>query len=339
MFPDSFEKIIEKNNIPISVSFELTYRCNQKCLFCYQPSPHSSKGEMGTEKVKDVLRQLAREGTLFLSLTGGEPLARPDFWEIARYAGSLKFALTLQTNGTLIDSSAAEKLREIGFFQAHISLLGATKATHDKLAGMDGAFRRARMAVGLLKEKGITVLTKTTIVKENAGELGEIQAIAEELGATPVFSHTVFPGGGFCEIPLKHRISDDDMRSAVRFLLEGEESSAGSDIERDSDGPVCFAGRTEACITPTGLVQPCVGFFMPVGDLNERTFREIWTSSERLNEFRELKVSSYGGCGECGLLSLCQVCPGMGYVERGSFRGPSPENCRATRILKEVING
>ncbi|MBF0217734.1 MAG: radical SAM protein [Candidatus Omnitrophica bacterium] len=339
MFPESFEKIIENNNIPISVSFELTYKCNQKCLFCYQPSPHSSDGEMGTEKVKDVLRELALEGTLFLSLTGGEPLSRPDFWEIARYARSLKFALTLQTNGTLIDRRTAEKLRALGFFQAHISLLGQSAATHDALTGMDGAFVRATGAIKLLKRAGLTVLTKTTVVKGNAAELGKIQELAEELGAAPIFSHTVFPGGGFCKTPIEHRISDDDMRGVVRFLSSDGGGPDEFNIERDTDGPVCFAGRTEACVTPTGLVQPCVGFFMPIGDLNKNTFREIWTGSGRLNEFRALKVRSYGGCGECGLLSLCEVCPGMGFMENGSLLGPSPENCRATRILKEVIHG
>src|ERR1700716_2569007 len=86
--------------IPIAVQFDLTYRCNERCIHCYLD--HDDHGEMTTAEVKHVLDQLAAAGTLFLTLSGGELLVRKDFFELLAYARSLAFDVKIKTNAILI---------------------------------------------------------------------------------------------------------------------------------------------------------------------------------------------------------------------------------------------
>ena len=88
------------DGIPLSVHFDLTYRCNERCVHCYLD--HDDHGEMTTGEVKSVLDQLAAAGTLFLILSGGELLLRKDFFELLAYARGLGFDVKLKTNGILL---------------------------------------------------------------------------------------------------------------------------------------------------------------------------------------------------------------------------------------------
>src|SRR5712675_3263368 len=101
-----------KLNIPLSVQLDLTYRCNERCVHCYLD--HDDHGEMTTAEIKDVLEQLAEAGTFFLTLSGGEVLMRRDFFEILEYARELKFNVRIKTNGVMIRTSEARRMRDLG---------------------------------------------------------------------------------------------------------------------------------------------------------------------------------------------------------------------------------
>src|SRR5581483_3779715 len=98
--------------VPLSVQFDLTYRCNERCIHCYLD--HDDHGEMTTAEIKGVLRQLADAGVFFLTLSGGEVLVRRDFFQIVEYARSLFFNVKVKTNGVLIHDEGARRLAELG---------------------------------------------------------------------------------------------------------------------------------------------------------------------------------------------------------------------------------
>jgi len=86
--------------VPLSVQMDVTYRCNERCVHCYLD--HDDHGEMTAAEMRDVLRQLADAGTLFLTFSGGEVLMRMDFFEILEYARSLLFSVKIKTNAFMI---------------------------------------------------------------------------------------------------------------------------------------------------------------------------------------------------------------------------------------------
>src|SRR5947208_10854284 len=142
--------------VPMSALFELTFVCNHACSFCYN-SPTGQK-EMTTQEVFDALQKLSDFNLLYLSLTAGEPRVRRDFFDIARRARELGFALRIYTNAFLIDAPMARRIRDIANpVEMEISIHGARPETHEKLTCVPGSLQRVIDAVKHLRALGIKV--------------------------------------------------------------------------------------------------------------------------------------------------------------------------------------
>src|SRR5712675_617950 len=138
------------NAVPMSALFELTFVCNHACSFCYN-CPTGQK-EMNTAEVIDTLRKLAEFNILYLTLSGGEPLVRRDFFEIAEAARSLGFALRIYTNGFLIDEAMAKRIKAVANpVEIEISIHGAKPETHDRLTCVPGSFMKIVAAARYLR--------------------------------------------------------------------------------------------------------------------------------------------------------------------------------------------
>ena len=122
---------------PYRVHFVLTHKCNLACEHCYQ-AEHDSD-DLPFDEVVRVLDELADLGVLFLTLGGGEPLARRDFWQIVEAARARQFAVDVYTNGTLIDAEVARRLKQAGIVKVEVSLHGGARETHDRFVRRKGA--------------------------------------------------------------------------------------------------------------------------------------------------------------------------------------------------------
>ena len=150
------------------VIWNLIRRCNLACLHCYSISADIDfAGELSTQEVISVMHDLRRYGVPALILSGGEPLLRPDIFEIAAHAKSLGFYLALSTNGTLIDTPMALRVRDAGFHYVGISLDGL-RETHDRFRKMPGAFEKSLRALRLLRDMGVKVGVRFTLTQDNA---------------------------------------------------------------------------------------------------------------------------------------------------------------------------
>jgi MoaA/NifB/PqqE/SkfB family radical SAM enzyme len=137
--------------IPITGSFELTFRCNLRCVHCYCNLPPNDQDaiekELTTEEVFDIFDQIAEAGCLWLLITGGEPLLRKDFLEIYTYAKKKGFIITLFTNGTLITEEIADYLKEWPPNKVEITLYGVTSETYERVTGISGSFKRCKRGI------------------------------------------------------------------------------------------------------------------------------------------------------------------------------------------------
>ncbi|MDD4940719.1 MAG: radical SAM protein [Candidatus Omnitrophica bacterium] len=330
---DELDRTISEKNIPFSATFELTYGCNLKCSMCYQ-FPFR-KGELNTQEVKGIIDQLADAGCLYLSLTGGEPLMRRDIWDIVEHARQRTFAVTLQTNATLIGPAEADTMRALDVMDAHISVLGATDSTHDKITGVSGSFRKAMRAAELLIARKIKVFFKTTVMKGNYSEYKEIWKLAESMGALPYFSPMIFPRSDGAGSPLRSRLSDDQLKELFSFVFSSDAEKIGLCTSQEPVA-ICRMGRTECAINPRGDVYPCVSLPLTVGNLRNESFAEIWRSSAELKKIRAISSADLKQCPECSLASDCLRCPGLSYLEHGDILSAPAECCRMTKTMKEV---
>ncbi|MFH1783721.1 MAG: radical SAM protein [bacterium] len=324
-------KIIEKR-IPVYCAFELTNRCNIKCRICFQNQPRND--ELTTDEVKDILDQLADMGCLFLTITGGEPLLRKDFFEIIRYAVKKTFAITLKTNATLITPTVAEKMNSLPFHRIHISLLGATAKTHDKITGVEGSFEKVISAVKLLKKKSIITLA-TTVTKENICELNKMKLLADSLEVNWLSSALIYPRkDGGCS-HLNARLADEDLKKYYSYLFKPYAKEIRESEEKAF--LTCVAGVIDISITHIGEVTPCTCFPMILGNLKESSLNEILTSSAELKHLRSVSVRDLKECSRCDYKLYCRRCPAMVYLENNTVTDSSLECCRHAKIIKEVI--
>lgn len=334
MLSEKFTEKLEEKHIPFFSSIEITSRCNLRCTFCYLD--HSDNDELSTEEIKDYLDQLAGLGSLFLSLTGGEPLLRKDFWEIAQHAHDLGFAINLKTNGTLIDEKTADRIARLSFYRVDISLLGATPEVHDRITQVRGSLEKTIQAVKRLRQRDIKVFLMSTIIRDNLPEFMKMKELADETDAPLASTPLVYPKNDAGKEPLKYRLTDEDLAHYFKETLSPQSINALCPAT-DSDPLICQAGRTDISINSQGKVYPCLGFPWEVGDLRKENLEEIIENSERLSYFRSLDGSEFEDCFRCEYSSLCTRCPGLAFLEKGDFLGISPEHCRQTKIMKEVL--
>jgi radical SAM protein with 4Fe4S-binding SPASM domain len=337
MIPDYFEKKLQENYIIYSGAMELTWRCNFKCIHCYQYPP--SQAELKTEEVKDIIAQLADMGCLYLSFTGGEPLLRDDFWEIAAYAREKTFALTLQTNGFLLTPESINKIKELNFLDVDLSLLGARPETHDAITGRPGSFKKVVRAIKLLRERKVTTNVKATLMRQNFSQFKEIKALVENLDANLVMSPLIYPVRRR-ESPDRLRIDDEEMRNYYYEMIPFEEIKESEERATQRSFLICQTGKTYCCINPEGKVYPCIMLPIIVGDLRKERLKEIWHDSPLpvLERIRSMTVSDLVDCANCSVSTKCNRCSALSFLEAGDMSFPAHESCRMAGILEEVIS-
>lgn len=171
---------------PFACQWELTCRCNLRCVMCYTDCfnrPDKIQDELTTEEIFRVMDELADAGCLELCLTGGEPLARPDFFEIYAHAKRKGFLVTIFTNGTLITETIADRLAAMPPHRIEISFHGLTEQTFEDITQGKGSYQRCIRAINLLRERNLPLTLKSTAMTVNRDEILAIKRFVSGLGS------------------------------------------------------------------------------------------------------------------------------------------------------------
>jgi AdoMet-dependent heme synthase len=315
--------------IPLSAHLDITWRCNERCVHCYLD--HDAPGEMTTEEIKDVIRQLAENGTFFLNISGGEPLLRRDCFEILEYARALRFNVKLKTNAVMIGPKQADRLKELGIEQIQISIYSHRAEVHDAITKLPGSLRRSIEAIKRLKAHGLKVSISNVLMRQNYSDAKGVMQLAKDLGVEFNVDPTITPKINGDRSILDLNILGDDLKEVFRteeFVGNVGEFCAPAPAPDEDilDGTSCSAGHTLIYISPFGDVYPCVQFPMPCGNVRTKSVHDIWYGSSELNELRSVRVRDLPTCSSCSHVSSCSRCPGLAYME-GNMRGPSSADC------------
>lgn len=318
-----------QERIPVGVMVELTYRCNLSCRHCYlEGSPPPREPELTTSELLELLDGLAEAGTLYLGLTGGEPLLRPDLWEILKGASERGFAPRLFTNGTLLDQGWAARLGELGTASVDLSLHGACAESHDWMTRCPGSFDAAMAAAWRLRHRGVPVTLKVPLTGRNAGERDGIRELAGRMGAQVVFDPVVSARNCGARDTWCLRLGQQEMVDLFRSEVETPPGPAEL---------TCTAGINSAHVTPEGVVRPCVQLLLDCGSLRKESFRDIWDRSATLKMLRGLADVDIVECLRCARRELCSRCPGLALLEDGDLLGPSSAACRMALARAEAM--
>src|ERR1700733_7336784 len=335
-----------QRHLPWSVHVDLTYRCNERCIHCYLD--HEDHGEMKTAEIKNVMKQLAESGTLFLTLSGGEIFLRADLFELLEFARSLHFDINLKTNALLIDAERARKLRELSVRKIQISIYSAEAEVHDAITKVRGSLERTLAAIRFLQAEGLKVKIACPLMKQNLMAYRNVQALAAELGVPYVLDMTITPkmDGDMGLLQLRNPVQDllpilqdptlnppsssQDSAQAAQ-LTTGSATSSGIESQAYEDIP-CSAGHNSCYISPYGEVFPCVQMPVATGNLRQQRFEEIWFKSPEMERVRAVRESQMPVCSQCSIRQHCERCPGLALMEGGDLLGAYERACELAEV-------
>ncbi|MFA7398498.1 MAG: radical SAM protein [Candidatus Bathyarchaeia archaeon] len=331
---------------PFLVVWDFTHKCNLRCKHCYSNSGEPDENELTTAQALKVVDQLADAHVTALAFSGGEPITRSDFFEVAKHASNRGLYVSLASNGTLLTKEYASKLKEAGINYVDISIDGATASTHDTFRGVPGAYDKAVAGLKNCIAADICVCIATTVGKNNMAELPAIIDLAEQLHVDR-FTYFNFIPAGRGKVHIDQDLSPQEREDVMRYLLNRMSSGCKTTILAtapqlarvaaqcqglDGTGEVtlalahmqtvkvtkkaiplgefiggCGAGRLYCALSPKGDVRPCVFLPVNVGNIKERAFKDIWLNAPLFNAFRN-RANLKGPCNKCDYKFICGGC-------------------------------
>ena len=326
--------------VPMQATLELTYRCNERCGHCYLATYDDAadgRPPLSLEEWKGVLDQLVDAGSLLLVFIGGEAMMHPQFWGVAEYAADRNFALTLITNGLLIDEAAADRMADLGFYQVTVSLYSLNPEIHDRMTRRKGSHARALAAIDRLVARGVGVGINCLLTQDNIDHYFELESWAQAHGLKIQFDPMVTPkSDGTLDSTAKRATAEQ----LFRFYSELKKRDRGpqpAPTEAD-DSPVCNAGRGKCAINAYGDLLTCLEVRESLGNLRQSSFAELW-KSETAQRLRSLKNRDLKFDGSCGDGAYCDHCPGMAGAETGDRTAPVPFLMELAAIKRAVSEG
>jgi len=329
---------------PFLVVWDFTHSCNLSCKHCYSNSGVPAQDELTTEEALNAVDQLADFGVTALAFSGGEPLTRKDFFEVASHAVQSGLYVSVATNGTLLTVENVKKLKQARINYVEVSIDGATSRTHDEFRGVPGSFEKAIAGLRNCTEADLCACIATTATKSNLEEIPRILDLAERVGAERFTYFNFVPTGRGRD--LSHQdLAPEEREKLMLLLLDrmskgfrvtilttapqlarvalqcqgiGKEitmSMAHMQTVKVSKKAVpladfiggCGAGRLYCSLSPQGDVHPCVFLPIRVGNLKTEKFGDIWLNSKLFNTLRD-RSNLRGPCGICDFKYVCGGC-------------------------------
>ncbi len=332
------------------IAWEITRSCNLNCVHCRAAAncgPYP--GELSTEKCFQLIDDIATEAKPVIILTGGEPLLRPDIFEIASYGTKKGLRMVMATNGTLVDKPTAQKMVASGIQRVSISIDGKDAKSHDEFRAEPGAFEGAMRGIEALKSAGMEFQINTTITTANLKQIKYILDLAIKLGAAAHHIFLLVPTGRGrnlaeqaitaadyeetlmwfykqsldCSIQLKATCAPHYFRIMHQQKIKEAKpvKKAGGHFQESTRG--CLGGISFCFISHIGQVQPCGYLELDCGNVLKQSFTGIWKDSKVFRNLRD--YSKYGGkCGRCEFIQVCGGCRARAFEATGDYLAQEP---------------
>ena len=272
---------------PLSALLELTYACNWRCVFCYNPRHHDRR-RLDAAEWSAVIADLRELGTLNVTLTGGEPLAHPDALAVMEEVRRRAMTFRLFTNGSLVTDEVAARLAALRPVAVELSLHGARRETHDLTTATPGSFDALWRGVAALRRHQVPVVLKTPLSRLNETELEEMAALTEREGVPYNVDATLTHRDDGDAGPLRFAVTREGLARFYAFLA-GRNALPSS--HRTPGGVNCGLGRATLAVDPEGNVYPCPQWRKSsLGNVREARLAELWRGSPVRGEAADVAV-------------------------------------------------
>ena len=319
---------------PICLTWELTYGCNLACVHCLSSSGRRDPAELSTGESRRVIDELHDLQVFYVNVGGGEPMIRPDFFDLIGYATQRGVGVKFATNGTMLTPSAARRLAAMDYVDVQVSVDGADAGTSDAIRG-PGSYAAARRAMDNLAEAGFGSFKISVVVtRHNIAQLDELEALARSYRAQLRLTR-LRPSGRGADTWAELHPTQEQQRALYAWLaarpgvLTGDSFFHLSALGEPLPGlNLCGAGRVVCLIDPLGDVYACPFVLheqFRAGSVRDAGgFTAVWRESALFTELRSL--ASAGACASCGSYDACRGgCMASKFFTGLPLDGPDPE--------------
>jgi len=341
---------LSSKRVPISGTIELTQRCNNQCIYCYNNlsagNQKAREKELTFDEYRRILDEIADAGCLWLLFTGGEIFIRRDFLEIYTYARQKGFLITLFTNGTLISPEIANQLAQISPFSIEITIYGYTKETYESITEIAGSYERCIHGIKLLMDHQLPLKLKTMAITANRHEIQDMkQFVEEDLGLEFKFDPIINPRLDCSQSPLDVRLTpaevvELDLRYPDRSSEWKDFADRFTNPAIESRSPtylyICGAGNQSFALDAYGKLRLCVLSSNDSFDLKKGSFKEGWETY--LASERQKKASRITKCTSCRIKSMCGMCPANSELECSDSEAPVDYLCRVAHLRSYALD-
>ncbi|HBT95117.1 MAG TPA: radical SAM/SPASM domain-containing protein [Coriobacteriia bacterium] len=335
---------------PRIIAWEITRSCNLSCAHCRAASEFGHyPGELSLDEIKKVIDNITSITNPILILTGGEPLLRPDIWEIAEYAHEKGAMPTIGTNATLVTDEIAQKMADARIPRVSVSLDFPNAEEHDNFRGEKGCFDDSVRGIKLMQKHGVGVQVNMTVTAMNHTRIRDMHRMCLDLGVDAFHVFLLVPTGrgeNLREVELSPQQYEDALTLAYDLQQESplhikptdapqyyrivhqKARAAGSQVTAEQYGldamtRGCLGGITFCFISHIGDVQPCGYFDMQLGNVKEQDYSDIWTNSPVFKDLRDYSLLK-GKCGACEYKGVCGGCRARALANTGDYLDEEP---------------
>lgn len=332
-----------------SVMLELTYRCSEKCIHCYNEgatrnddeiSKRGDREELILDDYKRIIDELYDLGLVKVCLTGGDPFSKSFAWELIDYLYNKGIAFDVFTNGQAIVNTV-ERLANYYPRLVGVSIYSGIPEVHDYITRIKGSWEQSMNVIRHLSSLAVPMNLKCCVMRPNVKSYYMVADIAKEYGAGPQFEINLTDSieGGKC-VSKYLRMTPEQLEIVLRddniTLYVGKEAPNYGGQPKPMDENPCGAGDNSFCITPEGNLIPCCAFHTLFGSLKKKPVSEILGESKELAYWRSLTLNDYEECGRYEYCAYCNLCPGNNFIEHGTPLKAAEVNCYVAKIRYEL---
>ena len=329
-----------------NLELEISNPCNERCVHCYRTCGYTVHGFLSQQNAKRILEAvtpLMKVGHKDVLITGGESLLNPEWQKIVTTCVQKGFRVALFTNGTLLDECAADFLAQFTRAQlkeVQFSLYALESSVHDSITKLNGSHQKTMRAISLLRERNVPVFISCPAMQENKTSFPQLMRWADAEDIPSCVDLFIFGTSDYSGSNLSHRLSFTDLEDFFAVSLENNGALAyiwgsKSDVDLATErfyGAAC----SSLCISGDGTIYPMIGWYTPLGSIQQDSIQDIFLSHPLLQNIRSITINNIPACKQCDLVGYCSFCPTAHLTaHNGALYKVDKDFCSYIRLKKD----
>lgn len=304
---------ISPNEFLRSIHIEIADACNERYIHCYIPNERKNN-VIDSALFYRIIEEGRKMNIIHVTLSGGEPLLHKDILGFLKRCRKLELSVNILSNLTLLTDDIISEMKKNSLLSVQVSLYSMDAVVHDSITKLNGSFEKTKNGILRLCDEGIPVQISCPIIKQNKDSYIDVLHWGWAHNIAVATEPVIFAAYDHSGCNLENRLSIEEVDDVLTVQMqEGYAESirkTAKDKEKLTENdPICSVCRYSFCVMASGKVFPCAGWQNNViGDLNRQTVQEVWETSDKIKELRQIKWSRFSQCVDCKDRGYCTVC-------------------------------